>query len=85
MAIPETMLRHAWAWAGGECECKHEGHGHVDRCGSVLKWEKRGKLVPGGWQVTLQTPVEQGGTERAENCVILCLRCYRKMEKKAAA
>jgi len=83
MAFSETMLRHAWAWAGGECECKHDGHGHSERCTAVLKWEKRGKLVPGGWECVLQTPLEQGGAERAENFLIVCLRCHRKMRKKS--
>ncbi len=73
--MPEGILRRAWAWAEERCECKRDGHGHADRCGAELVWERRSGRGVGSWEVRLRQPPVFGGTE-AENCEIVCRLCY---------
>ncbi len=74
LPVSEEVLRQAWAWAEGRCECKRDGHGHADRCGAELAWERQGGSGVGSWEVRLRQPPVFGGTE-PENCEIVCRLC----------
>lgn len=79
MPFDEDLLRQAWAWAGGRCECKQGGHGHEDRCGRELHWDRRGRRGAGGWEARLREP-PVFGARGAENVEVVCGPCYQAGE-----
>jgi hypothetical protein len=47
---------------------------------------RHGFLGEEGWLALAWTPAEQGGTDTAENCEVLCAACYRAtVDAKASA
>lgn len=77
--VTPSALQLAWAWAGGRCECKHEGHGHPDRCDRALIWEQRDRRSAASWTVRLRTATA-GSTP--ENSEIVCWRCSRSASQE---
>lgn len=74
MAIPDEVLKKAWARAGGQCECEKRTHSHFYvPCAKPLTWENRGKRGWGGWEVRV---IDVGKGEGASNLEILCITCF---------
>jgi hypothetical protein len=75
MAFSETTLKEAWEKAQGQCECSRRTHRHFyTPCGRLLKWEKRGEDVDGGWQAR---EIDTFAGDIASNCFIICMECYQ--------
>jgi len=85
MQAPEKILRQAWAWATAKCECRAETHGHMDLCGRPLEWSHRGTAIPGGWECRHRIPLAEGGSDDAENCMIVCWPCYSGTRSAASS
>jgi len=75
MAFSEATLKEAWEKAGGQCECSRRTHRHFyTPCARLLKWEKRGEEVGGGWQAR---QIDSFAGDTATNCLIICMECYQ--------
>lgn len=73
MPFSEEVVRQAWENAGGQCQCKRQGHPHFYiPCGKPLVWEKRGKPGWGGWEAHHKDSFKGDGLD---NCEILCYTC----------
>ena len=75
MPFSQNTLREAYYLAKGRCECQREGHGHAERCGEEIVWQRYGLIGVGGWQARPWTPLEEGGGDDVENCEIVCWKC----------
>ena len=53
---------------------RHDGYGPVCAiCGRYTFF--------GGTNAVPRIPIEQGGTRKAENCIILCTNCFRAIDQ----
>lgn len=82
MGFSEDTVHLAWAWAGRQCQCKRDGHGHPDRCDRDIVWRRRGAVGSGGWDVLPRFPFDSGGTDDPENCEILCWACHQQARSR---
>jgi hypothetical protein len=74
VAFPEDIVRQAWERSGGQCECNRRTHKHFyTPCGKTLKYEKRGDIGEGAWEVR-QLKTLDGDT--LSNCEIICMECH---------
>ena len=74
MEIAPEIVRQAWERAAGQCECNQREHPHFYvPCGKPLVYENRGRKMWGGWQIKR---VDEGKTDTAANCDVLCMTCY---------
>ena len=67
MAFSNEVLLQAWRRAGGYCE----------QCSEKVTWALRGSELGGGWEADHHVPVSDGGSDRLDNCRILCTPCHK--------
>ncbi|MGP8163455.1 MAG: HNH endonuclease [Acidimicrobiales bacterium] len=73
MSFSEETKRKARARAGGFCECRRKGHGHVlGRCVSPLFLTSV--------EFHHKTAADRGGGDTLSNCEVLCPSCHRKTD-----
>ncbi|MDD3976402.1 MAG: HNH endonuclease signature motif containing protein [Candidatus ainarchaeum sp.] len=68
MSFDETTIKLAWDRADGKCE----------KCKKQLLWESRGKESEYGWEAHHIKAVSDGGSDKLENCKILCQECHKR-------
>jgi hypothetical protein len=73
--FPDSVVREAFARAGGRCECTRTTHPHSGRCPQKLVWEYRGRDVSGGWEAHHRN---SQGPATLSNCEILCQDCHKR-------
>ena len=54
------------------CECRLADHQHAVPCGVSLRLASRGVEGEGGWEAHHIVPESEGGSDKLENCAIMC-------------
>jgi len=76
MPFADDVVKQAFERAGGQCQCRRQGHPHFYiPCGKPLTWDKRGKPGWGGWDARRRDTMT-GDTP--DNCEIVCMSCADK-------
>jgi 5-methylcytosine-specific restriction endonuclease McrA len=60
------------------CECRLDSHQHGVPCGVSLRLANRGVEREGGWEAHHIVAESEGGSDKLDNCAIVCLACHSK-------
>ena len=78
MAFSPKVLSEAWVRSMAACECRLVDHQHAFPCGVSLRLASRGVEGEGGWEAHHIVPESEGGSDKLENCAIMCWSCHGK-------
>ena len=74
--FPTLVVNEVWARCGGCCECTDTEHGHDEVCGQRCILPMQGGPNIGGWEAIAKAP---NGPLDADNCMIVCAPCFKKL------
>ncbi len=60
------------------CECRLADHQHAVPCGVALRLASRGREGEGAWEAHHIVPEGDGGSDKVDNCAIMCWSCHSK-------
>jgi 5-methylcytosine-specific restriction endonuclease McrA len=78
LAFPPKVLSEAWVRSMAACECRLDNHQHAVPCGVSLRLANRGVEGEGGWEAHHIVAESEGGSNKLDNCAIVCLACHSK-------
>ena len=73
--FPPKVLSEAWVRSMAACECRLDNHQHAVPCGVALRLASRGREGEGAWEAHHMVPEGEGGSDKLENCAIMCWWC----------
>ena len=78
MAFPPKVLSDAWVRSMAACECRLPDHQHAVPCGVALRLLSRGREGESAWEAHHIVPESEGGSDKLDNCAIVCWTCHSK-------
>jgi 5-methylcytosine-specific restriction endonuclease McrA len=60
------------------CECRLDNHQHAVPCGVSLRLGSRAGEGEGDWEAHHIVPVSEGGSDKLDNCAVMCWSCHNK-------
>lgn len=81
MAFSDLVVIQAFRRSGGRCECTRDEHkySYSGRCTRRLLWDQRGNDNSAyGWEAHHIIAESKGGSDKLDNCEILCIECHKK-------
>ena len=78
LAFPAKVLSDAWVRSMAACECRLAEHQHAVPCGVSLRQASRGREGEGAWEAHHIVPESEGGSDKLENCAVMCWSCHSK-------
>ncbi len=78
MAFSPKVLSEAWVRSMAACECRLADHQHAVPWGVSLRLAGRGVEGEGAWEAHHIVPESDGGSDKLDNCAVMCWSCHSK-------